>query len=95
MDGHTIIENQFLTNNSTVIRNVLTNNEFADNAGLRTYYDNINKNSNERLVFRISVLEQQEVSSTDFQYEPYIISSSTPVSQNKNHTLTAIWVANQ
>ena len=24
-------------------------------------------------------------------YEPYYITSSTPVSQNKNHTLTAIW----
>lgn len=28
-------------------------------------------------------------------YEPYIIEETTPITQNKNHTLTAIWEKEQ
>ena len=28
------------------------------------------------------------------EYEPYYLTPSTTVTQNKNHTLTAIWVEN-
>ena len=36
-----------------------------------------------------SIQCEDDITSTE--YEPYIISDTTPVSQNKNHTLTAIW----
>ena len=34
---------------------------------------------------------QFEEGSTATVYEPYYITLSTPVTQNQNHTLTAIW----
>ena len=62
------------------------------NAGLRTFYYNKNRNTNELLTFRISVLDLDDsITKENFKYEPYIINSLTEVTQNKNHTLTAIW----
>ena len=37
---------------------------------------------------------QLEEGNTATTYEPYYISTTTPVTQNKNHTLTAIWRKN-
>ena len=37
---------------------------------------------------------QLERASTATAYEPYCITTSTPVTQNQNHTLTAIWIEN-
>ena len=34
---------------------------------------------------------QVEEGSTATAYEPYYVTDTTPVTQNKNHTLTAIW----
>lgn len=77
--------------NSIIIKKVKTNQGINSNCGLRTYYSNYNLNINEKLTFRISVLEEQDISADDFVYEPYYITESTQVVQNQNHTLTAIW----
>ena len=37
---------------------------------------------------------QLEEGSTSTAYEPYLVTSTTPVSQDKDHTLTAIWTPN-
>ena len=63
--------------------------------GLRTFYHNENKNTNEILSFRISVLDEDPyITENNFEYEPYYITSTTQVVQQKNHTLKAIWQAN-
>lgn len=66
-----------------------------NNVGLRTFYHNNNRNTDEILTFRISVLDvDNSITESNFEYEPYYITSSTPVVQQKNHTLKAIWQAN-
>ena len=43
----------------------------------------------------ISITNIQIQEGTEYnEYEPYYLTSSTPVTQNKNHTLTAIWIEN-
>ena len=64
--------------------------------GLRTFYKNENLNTNEKLTFRISVLDENDsLNENNFEYEPYYITSTTRVVQNKDHTLKAIWQENE
>lgn len=83
-----------LMNNNIIIKKASIQKDIEVNYGLRTYYTNVNYNDNEKLTFRISVLENQDISASDFKYEPYYISESTQVTQNKDHKLTAIWEKN-
>ena len=84
-------------------RNIIKSNITArtgegnfNNSGLRTFYHNKNRNTNEILTFRISVLDEDDTITVDnFEYEPYYITPSTTVVQQKNHTLKAIWKANE
>ena len=81
-----------LASNSLYIFSVKTNTSPTLNYGLRTFYSNYNLNTNERLSFRISVMETSEaVNESNFTYEPYYIKTDTIVAQKHNHTLTAIW----
>ena len=87
-----------LTDN-TIQKKYLTTRTTFDNVGnygLRTFYHNKNRNINEILIFRISVLDVDDTITEDnFKYEPYYIESDTTVVQDKNHTLKAIWEENE
>ena len=72
-----------------------TNTDINKDTGLRTFYHNQNQNNNELVTARISVLDVDDsITENNFEYEPYYITSSTNVVQDRNHTLKAIWKAN-
>ena len=83
-------------NNNKFIRK-FTYNSSDDKARLAIYQNNassaINTDliSDEVLIYNI----QLEEGDTATEYEPYYITSDTPVVQQKNHTLKAIWKANE
>ena len=94
--GNTVIQNDELVSNSVLVYKRTTGTSITSNVGLRTFYHNSNQNTNEKLVFRISVIDVDESITTDnFKYEPYYITSSTTVVQDKNHTLKAVWTPNR
>ncbi|MBP3799372.1 MAG: BspA family leucine-rich repeat surface protein, partial [Bacilli bacterium] len=74
-----------------------TENAGSDDVGIRTFYSNPMDDSNNRykdttLSFRISILDvDNTITPSNFRYEPYYVTSSTNVTQAKDHTLKAIW----
>ena len=92
--------NDWYIDNSNIIQGTYINSiriltGTDKNQGLRTFYHNKNRNNNEILTFRISVLDVDDsITEDNFEYEPYYITPSTTVVQQQNHTLKAIWQAN-
>ena len=84
-----------IDSNSIQIFDMISRGDATLDVGLRTYYGNPNLNTNELLTFRISVLDEDNtITSDNFKYEPYYITSDTTVVQQQNHTLKAIWEEN-
>ena len=81
--------------NTIEVFDLVSRSDATSDVGLRTFYSNASNNTNESLTFRISVMDQDStVSSSNFKYEPYYITSNTTVVQSSNHTLKAIWQKN-
>ena len=71
----------------------LNNDEiFSDGVTYTLSYnvDSYDKNSAQATVSNFQV----EIGNSNTTYEPYFVTSNTVVTQNKNHTLTAIWEKN-
>ena len=73
-----------------------THNNSDDKARLAIYQNNLSTTLNTNLTSDEVIISNimLEEGDTFTEYEPYYITSSTKVVQDKNHTLKAIWEAN-
>lgn len=89
-------DNGYLVSYLTTINIIKLNYTFQVNEG-EVYFLRIGRSGNvSQFNSNIAMLTtiQLEENNTVTSYEPYYVTNSTIVTQNKNHTLTAIWEAN-
>ena len=81
--------------NSVQIDRLVSRSGVTGNVGLRTYYENTNYATDEGIVFRISVLDDDlTITADNFVYEPFYVNNTVTVTQEKDHVLKAIWQKN-